>query len=222
MGRHLRVLRRCRPQRFIRWWSGPGGPGELDVTVTAERVQFWGGSGNAIRNVHIGRAFDHSGAVPRLGADVPQWMGETIGFWDGDALITWTSNIQGWFTHSSWEFSNHLQTIEIWTPRHADDGTLIGLLHEAVFYDDEVFVQPVRDMRFVSRQGEFNDVAPNNLTFCRQTIFPSAGRPLPVSPGSVIEYEVEDLYGRPWAQSWEKHFEQHMRRPAKEDEFNFH
>ena len=76
-------------------------------------MQFLGGSGNAIRNVHIGREFDLSGTVPHLGPDVPQWMGETIGFWDDDALITWTSNIQGWFTHSSWEYSSKLQTIEI-------------------------------------------------------------------------------------------------------------
>lgn len=70
----------CRPEGFMRWWSGPGGPGSLDVTVSPTRVQFLGGSGNAIRNVHVGREFDHSGPVPRLGADVPQWMGETIGF----------------------------------------------------------------------------------------------------------------------------------------------
>ena len=67
--------------------------------------------------MHVGRNFNLSGAVPRLGADVPRWLGETIGFWDGDALITWTSNIQGWFTHASWEYSSKLQTIEIFTPR---------------------------------------------------------------------------------------------------------
>src|SRR5690606_32100314 len=74
----------CRPEGFMRWWSGPGGPGALDVMVTPARVQFLGGSGNAIRNVHVGRDFDLTGAVPRLGADVPRWMGETVGFWDGD------------------------------------------------------------------------------------------------------------------------------------------
>ena len=36
----------CRPEGFMRWWSGPGGPGSLDVTVTPTRVQFLGGSGN--------------------------------------------------------------------------------------------------------------------------------------------------------------------------------
>jgi hypothetical protein len=211
----------CRPEGFMRWWSGPGGPGSLDVLVTPTRVQFWGGSGNAIRNVHIGREFDLSGAVPRLGADVPQWMGETIGFWDGDALIMWTSNIQGWFTHSSWEYSNKLQTIEVWTPRLGGDGQLLGLEHEAVFYDPEGLVQPIRNIRFMSRQGDFNEVPPNNPSFCNQTIFPIDGRGTPVVPGTVIQYRVENLFARPWAQIWEEFFEQDMQRPEAEDIFSF-
>ena len=167
----------------MRWWSGPGGPGSLDVTATPTRVQFLGGSGNAIRNVHVGRSFDLSGAVPRLGADVPRWMGESVGFWDGNALITWTSNIQGWFTHSSWEYSSKLQTIEIWTPRSDPQGMLLGLEHEAVFYDEEALIQPIRNVRFLARQGELNDVTPNNLTHCNQTFFVVNGRATPLVPG---------------------------------------
>jgi hypothetical protein len=211
----------CRPEGFMRWWSGPGGPGSLDVMVTPTRVQFLGGSGNAIRNVHIGRDFDLSGVVPRLGADVPQWMGETVGFWDGEALITWTSNIQGWFTHSSWEYSNKLQTIEIWTPRKSPDGSLLGLEHEAIFYDEEGLVQPIRNIRFLPRVGDFNDVPPNNLSWCNQTIFPIDGRGTPVNPGTVIEYKVEDMYGRPWAAIWEEYFEDGMQRPEDTDLFDF-
>jgi len=209
----------CRPEGFMRWWSGPGGPGALDITVTPARVQFLGGSGNAIRNVHVGRSFDLSGAVPRLGADIPRWLGESIGFWDGDALITWTSNIQGWFTHSSWEFSNKLQTIEIWTPRRGSDGKLLGLDHEAVFYDDEGLAQPIRALRFLARQGDLNDVQPNNLTVCHQTIFPIDGRGTPIVPGTVIQYQVEDWYGRPWAAIWEKYFEKGMQKPEKKSRF---
>ena len=211
----------CRPEGFMRWWSGPGGPSSLDVMVTPTRVQFFGGSGNAIRNVHVGRDFDVSGAVPRLGADVPQWMGETIGFWDGDALIAWTSNIQGWFNHSSWEYSNKLQTVEIWTPRSDGQGKLIGLEHEAVFYDAEGLVQPIRSIRFLPRQGDFNHVPPNNLTHCNQTLFPVNGRATPVVPGAVLQYRVEDLYGRPWAAVWEEYFEQGMQRPKAQDLFDF-
>ena len=211
----------CRPEGFMRWWSGPGGPGSLDVLVTPARVQFLGGSGNAIRNVHIGRSFDLSGVVPRLGADVPQWLGETVGFWDGDALITWTSNIQGWFTHSSWEYSSKLQTIEIFAPRMDTQGKLLGLEHETVFYDPEGLVQPVRSVRFLPRLGDLKDVPPNNLTHCNQTFFPVNGRPTPVVPGTVIQYRVEDLYGRPWAAIWEEQFEQKMQRPKSEDPFDF-
>lgn len=211
----------CRPEGFMRWWSGPGGPGSLDVMVTPTRVQFLGGSGNAIRNVHVGRSFDLSGAVPRLGADVPQWMGETVGFWDGDALITWTSNIQGWFTHSSWEYSSKLQTIEIWTPRSDRHGKLLGLEHETVFYDPEGLVQPIRSVRFLPRQGSLNDVPPNNLTHCNQTFFVVDGRATPLTPGATVRYRVEDLYGRPWATIWEEYFEQGMQRPKTEDLFDF-
>src|SRR5688572_47988 len=211
----------CRPEGFMRWWSGPGGPGSLDVTATPTRVQFLGGSGNAIRNVHVGRSFDLSGGVPRLGADVPRWLGETVGFWDGDALITWTSNIQGWFTHSSWEYSNKLQTIEIWTPRSDPQGKLIGLEHEAVFYDEEALLEPIRNVRFLARQGDLNDVPPNNLTHCNQTFFVVNGRATPLVPGAEIQYRVEDLYGRPWAAVWEEHFEQGMQRPKGEDLFDF-
>ena len=80
------------------------------IIVTPTLVQFLAGDAdNFITNIHIGRSFNMDGAVPRLGADVPRWYGETIGFWDGEALITWTSNIQGWKVHGNPEFSNKLQ-----------------------------------------------------------------------------------------------------------------
>ncbi len=44
----------------------------------------------------------------------PQWYGETVGFWDGDKLISWTANVQGWtITHALFEFSSRLETVEI-------------------------------------------------------------------------------------------------------------
>ena len=86
---------------------------------------------NFVTQIYVGRQFDKSGAVPRLGADVARWYGETIGFWDGDALITWTSNIQGWMSHSMFEFSNKMQTIEIYTPNRDAKGNFVGLRHES-------------------------------------------------------------------------------------------
>ena len=77
------------------------------VMLKPQVVQILAGSAeDFITQVHVGRTFNMSGAVPRLGPDVPRWFGETIGFWDGAALITWTSNIQAWISHGGFEFSN--------------------------------------------------------------------------------------------------------------------
>ncbi|HEU4619355.1 MAG TPA: hypothetical protein VFV10_15060 [Gammaproteobacteria bacterium] len=73
--------------------------------------------------------------MPHLGEDVPHWYGDTIGFWDHDALITWTSNIQGWYVHGAFEYSNKMQAIEIYSPNRDDNGKFVGLNHEAIFYD---------------------------------------------------------------------------------------
>jgi hypothetical protein len=208
----------CRPEGLLRWWSGPGGPSQLDVMVVPGRVQFLGGTDNAMRHVQIDRSFNLKGTVPNLGAEVPSWMGETIGFWDGEALITWTANVQGWFTHSSWEYSNRMQLIEIWSPRRFADGRFAGLEHETVFYDPEAFVQPVRDIRFFSRRGELKDAPPFHLEHCNQTIFlGDDGRGTQVPPGTTIQYKVRDLYDRPWARIWEEHFEKGMKRPVESD-----
>jgi hypothetical protein len=220
----------CRPEGLLRWWSGPGGPSQLDVMVVPGRVQFLGGTDNALRHVQIDRAFNLKGTVPNLGAEVPSWLGETVGFWDGDTLITWTSNVQGWFTHSSWEYSNRMQIIEIWTPRRFADGRpaspkpgggggFAGLEHESVFYDPEALVQPLRDIRFFSRRGDYKDGAPFHLDHCNQTIFPGDdGRGTQVPPGTTIQYKVRDLYDRPWARIWEEYFERGMKRPAAADD----
>ncbi len=37
----------------------------------------------------------------------------------------------------------------------------------------------------------------------------------------VIEYEIPDMYGRPWAHIWEKYWEEGMERPQVEDIFSF-
>ncbi len=37
----------------------------------------------------------------------------------------------------------------------------------------------------------------------------------------MIQYEVPDMYGRPWAQIWEQYFEQGMEKPEGEDIFSF-
>ena len=48
---------------------------------------------------------------------VPQWYGETVGFWNGTTLVTWTANVQAWtISHSMFEYSDKLETIETYAP----------------------------------------------------------------------------------------------------------
>lgn len=208
----------CRPEGFMREWSGPGFGG-LEV-VALPNLVILGSSGNADRYVYVGREFTEDGAVPRLGDDVRRWLGESIGFWrDSRTLVTWTSNVRGWFTHASFEHSDQLQTIEIFTQRHTADGRYLGIEHETVFYDSDAFVQPVRDLRFLPRSAGLTEGPPKTFSYCQQTIFPVEGKGQRLSPGTVIEYEVPSL-DRPWAKAFER-FESRMRRPAKPDIFSF-
>jgi hypothetical protein len=211
----------CWPEGFMRRFHFAG-TGEHQIMLTPTLVQILSSSsGNFITHIHVGREFNMSGAVPRLGPDVARWYGETIGFWDRDTLITWTSNIQGWTSHGLFEFSNKLQTIEIYSPNRDAAGKFMGLHHETVFYDADALVEPVRIVRDFRRQSDFDEGEPYVFPQCLQTIYPIKGHATPVAPPNVIEYEVPDMYGRPWAQIWEKYFEQGMQKPEKDDFFKF-
>ncbi len=211
----------CWPEGFMRRFHFAG-TGEHQIILTPTLVQILSSSsGNFITHIHVGREFNMSGAVPRLGPDVARWYGETIGFWDGDSLITWTSNIQGWTSHGNFEFSNKLQTIEIYSPNRDAGGRFLGLHHETVFYDSDALVEPVRIVRDLRRQSDFDEGEPYVFPQCLQTIYPIKGHATPVAPPNVIEYEVPDMYGRPWAQIWDKYFEEGMQKPEKDDLFKF-
>jgi hypothetical protein len=210
----------CWPEGFMRRWH-EAAVWEHNVLVSPKMVSITAGvARNFVTNIYVGREFNMEGAVPRLGQDVPRWYGETIGFWDGEALITWTSNIQGWKNHAAPEFSNKMQTVEIYTSTRDADGKFLGINHEAIFYDPESLVEPVRIVRNFAKQGEFDEVDPVVFIECTQSIFPIDGRATPVSPGQVIEYTVPDMLGRPWAKIWEQ-FEQDMEKPKQQDIFSF-
>ena len=150
-----------------------------------------------ITQIHIGREFNEEGVVPRLGPDVPQWFGETIGFWDGEALITWTSNIQGWISHGGFEFSNKLQSIEIYTPRKDASGKLDR--HQA---RDRALrrrgVRRARAHRADARQDrELNEGDPFAIMECVPQSFPVDGDATPMAPGRRSSTRVPDIYGRP-------------------------
>jgi len=212
----------CWPEGFMRRWHLYGVTTTLHtILVTPNLVQIRVGSAdNFITEIHVGREFITKGTVPRLGAAVPRWYGETIGFWDKDVLVTWTSNIQAWKVHGLFEFSGRMQTIEIYTPNRDASGRFIGLNHEAIFYDPEALVQPIRIVRNLEKKSGFEEGAPQDFIECIPTIFPVNGASTRGLPGKIIPYEVPDMYGRPWAQYMEEYFEKNMQRPQKDDVFN--
>jgi len=214
----------CWPEGFMRRWHYHGVTNQPhQVLVTPELVQILAGDAdNFITNIHIGREFNMEGLVPRLGADVPQWYGETIGFWDGDSLITWTSNIQGWKVHGGMEFSSKLQVIEIYTANRDASGQVYGLNQEGFFYDPEALVEPIRIVRNLERQSGLDEGAPYQFIECVQSIFNIDGVATPVAPDKVIEYTVPDIYGRPWSKNWKKYHEEGMSNTKiQEDIFGF-
>jgi hypothetical protein len=211
----------CWPEGFMRRWH-QAAIRDHYVSVTPPLVQIMTGiARNFVTNIHVGREFNMEGAVPRLGADVPRWYGETIGFWDGDALITWTSNIQGWKVHASFEFSNKLQTVEIYSPNRDENGNFVGLNHEAIFYDPDAFVEPIRIVRNFTKLSDLTEGDPYIFIECVQTLYPVNGVATPVTPGTVLEYQVPDMYGRPWARIYEQYHEQGMEKPEESDIFSF-
>jgi hypothetical protein len=203
----------CWPEGFMRQWAT--GPKPQRIVVTPEVVLLVGSSsGNIVRTVHLGREFP-------LGQAIPQWYGDTIGFWDGDALITRTSNVQAWTQHTTWEFSYELETIEILTPVHDRNGTLIGIDWETVIYDSEALEEPVRILWHRDYQQAWDTADRLGWAECTRALYPIDGYATQVAPGQVIEFRVPDMFGRPWATIWKEHFEQQMERPDDELDLGF-
>ena len=110
----------CYPEGFMRWWAQASQAGNFQLTMTPWQVQFLSGiAANFLRQVLIGKE-QHV-------QKVPQWYGETIGFWDGTTLVTWTANVQGWtLSHSMFEFSDKMETVETFKPAYDASGKFVG------------------------------------------------------------------------------------------------
>ena len=194
----------CYPEGFMRWWAWPSRGDQFQLSVTPYLTQFLSGvADNFVRQV-LTTQTEHV-------QKVPQWYGETIGFWDGDTLVAWTANVQGWTQHSGMEFSNSLQAVETFKPIKDASGAVTGLSEEVVIYDPETFVEPVvMHDQFVKRADMNSD---RRFTFieCLSNVRNVNGHPMQLvkgQPGYI------DYYGRPWAQVWEETFEKGWDKPA--------
>jgi hypothetical protein len=193
----------CYPEGFMRWWAEASHGGPIEVMVTPNQVQFLTGiADNLLRRVLIGRKHVQK---------VPQWFGETVGFWNGNTLVAWTANVQGWtLSHSMFEFSNKMETIEVFRP--SADGKTITV--ETTFYDPEAFARPLHMVTPWEKTRSLDDPEQRfSYVECRvqSTIVNGAdGRPTQMTP---VDEGYIDYFGRPWAQNWESKFEQGWKKP---------
>jgi hypothetical protein len=194
----------CYPEGLIRWWSMSSRGGNFELSITPTRVEFLSGvADNFLREVLIGRQHVQK---------TPQWYGETIGFWDGDELVAWTANVQGWTQHTLFEFSSSFESVETFKPVRDAKGRFMGLDHEAVWYDPQAFAQPlrVRD-RFLRRAPAGDPEARFTFIECLSNIRNVDGRPRQLT---ADDPDYVDYYGRPWARTWETWFEKGWDKPG--------
>lgn len=197
----------CYPEGFIRWWAWPSQGTTFQLSTTPYNLTFLSGiADNFVRQVLIGREHVQK---------VPQWYGETVGFWDGDTLVAWTANVQGWNQHTMFETSNKMEAVETFKPYRDASGKFLGIEEEVVFYDTDAFIQPV------IHHDRFARIAPpddpkRRFTFieCLSNIKNVNGHPRQLTNADP---DFIDYYGRPWAQVWEKNFEKGWDKPADSD-----
>lgn len=164
-----------------------------EFIVTPDRVWTLGaGNGqNYIRWIYT----DGSGHSPKV-AEFAKWHGESIGVWNGDALIVHTNQIRGWKGGVS-EFSDNLETVE----RYRRVGNRIE--GEITLYDAEAFVRPVHArMRYALDPDTRPELRPLYNT-CTDTNGPSTkvfmderGLLNERLPGDPLYWDATDP--RPW------------------------
>ena len=107
---------------------------------------------------------DGRGFLPEQNA-IPQWMGESQGFWDGDELVVWTKNIiQNSGGHGLPEHSDKLQLIE----RYKRIGNEI--LTDVTWYDPVAFGYPWHSVGIFQRQPlDHWKQSPSTINECATT-----------------------------------------------------
>ncbi len=180
-----------------------------EFIVTPERT--WtlgaGNGGNYIRWIYT----DDSGHSAE-DFQYPKWHGESIGFWDGDALIVHTNQIRGWKGGLS-EFTDNLETVE----RYRRVGDAIE--GEITLYDSEVFVGPTHSTLTFDLDPETRPELRPLFNSCTDTNGPSAKVYMDEGgflneriPGDPLYWDATDP--RPWntyLNQSDERFEQYRR-----------
>ena len=123
-------LPNCLPPGFPRFIMEPWG---REFIATPKQAWLISELGNEVHRVYT----DGRGHIPAEDAQ-PSYDGDTIGFWDADALVAHTTHLtDGVFQVQQPDHTAGTEAVEIW--RKVNDQDMVAYLW---FYDSAVFVEP--------------------------------------------------------------------------------
>jgi hypothetical protein len=126
-------LTHCEPVGYPRWLLEPYSHEFVNLPNQSYMINDYG---PGIRRVYIG-------AEHRNEYGTHSWFGDTIGFWDGNKLITSTKYLlPADFTRWSPMTSNQFESVETWELKQYPGG-IERLEVQVTFYDKFAFVKPV-------------------------------------------------------------------------------
>lgn len=144
---HYDRLTHCEPPGYARWLLEPY---THEFVNLPHQSYFINDYDSAIRRIYIGA--EHKNLY-----GTHSWYGDTIGFWDGDRLVTHTVDVlPADFTRWAPMTSNQLESVETWELKSYPDGTE-RLEVQVTFYDEHAFVEPVHAVYAFRRATELEE-----------------------------------------------------------------
>jgi hypothetical protein len=137
-------LTHCEPVGYPRWLLEPYSHEFVNLPHESYLINDYG---PGIRRVYSGQ--EHQNVY-----GTHSWFGDTIGFWDGNKLVTHTKYLlPADFTRWSPMTSNQFESVEIWELKQYPGG-VERLEVQVTFYDRYAFVRPVNAVYAFRRATE--------------------------------------------------------------------
>jgi hypothetical protein len=186
-GRHWWAASFCLPDGFIRGVSRS--PQQFVVRPNQVVMLTDTVASTQVRWVHTDKG--HESPEKQF----PQWLGESVGFWDGNALVVHTNQIRQWITsHSMFEWSDQMTAVE----RYERVGN--DIVGEITLYDPVAFLHPLYARLRITRHASDRMV----YSTCTDTNGPSSNIYVKADgvtdervPGDPGYWDASDP--RPWA-----------------------
>lgn len=128
-------LTHCEPAGMPRWLLEPYNHEFINLP---QQSWFINDFANGIRRIYINK--EHTDLVEMNGSH--SWYGDTVGFWDGDKLVTHTKYLMpADFTRWSPMTSNQLELVETWELKQYEDFPRLEV--QVTMYDRHAFTKPL-------------------------------------------------------------------------------